>query len=64
MSFAKTLSRDEMKKLMAGSGGCNPDNCNNCTAYSTGDPPCYKFECEHGGCVPKESTCCIAGNVN
>ena len=54
-----TLTRTEMKNIMAGSGGgCDASNCFGCTPAEGW--PCAKWQCINGVCVPRSSTCCQA----
>lgn len=62
---ADTLNRNEMRNILAGSGGggCGP-SCSGCNRNDSSHGPCVKWVCEsdeYGGwCVPKSSDCCLA----
>jgi len=54
----QVLGRLEMKKIMAGSGGCS--SCSGCQEDNSSHGPCVKWECRYGSwCVPVTSDCCI-----
>jgi len=62
LKTGRVLGREEMKKIMAGSGGGCGSSCSGCIPDNTSSGyPCVKWKCKAGGwCVPENSFCCVA----
>jgi hypothetical protein len=60
LNVGQILGREEMKKLMAGSGsGCGP-SCSGCQKDNSSHGPCVEWKCLDGGwCYPESNDCCI-----
>jgi hypothetical protein len=60
MEALQVLSRSEMKKIRGGYSGCG-SYCQGCIENGSigADPPCYKWTCQGGMCVPVADNCCV-----